>query len=424
MIEAAILAPKRVPTWKIVAVVLGSIALLLLLFFGWLSRVGSRKWASMEAKVQEMLVEARGRSSARPALRGTPVAGNAWDDYDLALKEVEKFKASRSVPYDFLSRGPKADRAKVEALLADHGVALEHLRRGAARSHGQYPYKWEEGFSQPIPGLLSSQTLANLAACRSRFLVEEGKFREAAELLLDTCQFGRDFGFNGVLISEMIGIALYSIALDELRDLILSGKLSREDLVEVARELELLDRSFPRNGQSMMNEAMSAGMGFLKLGASGGEGEVFGEGSRGWSFLLPSHLLLGDAFESHLALMKRCADTDDKPWPEVERIGEGIRDQAEHLKNPISKIMIPGLTSSGRAGRERRTQLRLLRVAAHYRATGEVLELDDPFGKKLVTSKSGDRLKTWSVGRNGTDDGGVGDWKPAAGKDIVLETDR
>ena len=205
-------------------------------------------------------------------------------------------------------------------------------------------------------------------------------------------------------------------------DLVLSGKLSREDLLEVGRELELLDRSFPRNGHSMMNEAMSSGFGFLKLNDSGGEADVLGEGAA-WRFL-PTHLLMGDAFESMLGFMKRCADADDKPWSEAERIGKGIQAEAEHLKNPISKIMIPGLTSSHRAGRERRAQLRLVRVAVHYRATGEVLDVDDPFGKKLFTSKAGDRLKVWSAGRDGVDGGGAGDWKPVAGKDIVLETDR
>jgi len=416
---------KRVSTWKIVAIILGSLVLLLLVFCIWLSGVGRRRWAAMEVRVREMLAEARARDSARPALRGTAVPGSAWLDYELAIQEAVKFKGSVSALGEYVSRGPKADRAKVEAVLRDHPAALEHLRRGAARSHGQYPYKWEDGFSQPIPGLLSSQNLANLAACRSRFLVEEGKPREAAELLLDTCLFAHDLGSNGVLIAEMIAVAIYSISFDELRDLILSGRLSPEDLAEVGRELELLDRFFLRNDQTMMNEAMSVGLGFIRMSETGNEEEILGPGAGGGlKFALASHLVLADAFFTHLELMKRGGGSDDRPWAEVDRIGREIQDDMEHLKNPISKMMVPGLLGCSRTVRERRAQLRLLRIAAHYRATGEVLELDDPFGGKLLTSKAGDRLKLWSVGRDGADDGGTGEWKPRAGKDIVLETDR
>jgi hypothetical protein len=94
------------------------------------------------------------------------------------------------------------------------------------------------------------------------------------------------------------------------------------------------------------------------------------------------------------------------------------------LKNPISRIIIPGLVGANRAGRERRTQLRLLRAAAQYRATGEMPELADPFGVKLLSSTQGQKIKVWSVGRDRVDDGGKGGWKPQAGPDIVLEFDR
>jgi hypothetical protein len=66
-------------------------------------------------------------------------------------------------------------------------------------------------------------------------------------------------------------------------------------------------------------------------------------------------------------------------------------------------------------------------MAAHYRATGEVLELEDPLGAKMRTVKTGGTLQIWSVGSNGVDDGGAGTFKPQAGKaqsDIVLEVER
>jgi hypothetical protein len=74
--------------------------------------------------------------------------------------------------------------------------------------------------------------------------------------------------------------------------------------------------------------------------------------------------------------------------------------------------------------RERRAQLRLLRLAAHRKATGEVLALDDPFGTTLRHAVTPAGLKAWSVGEDGRDDGGAGDWEGRAGPDIVLEVPR
>ena len=105
-------------------------------------------------------------------------------------------------------------------------------------------------------------------------------------------------------------------------------------------------------------------------------------------------------------------------------MGQEMDREIQGLANPVARFMIPRLLLGHRAGRERRVQLTLLRVAAHYRATGEILDLDDPFGAKLITSKTGDHLKVWSVGRDGVDDGGLGDWRHTSGRDIVLDVDR
>jgi hypothetical protein len=65
----------------------------------------------------------------------------------------------------------------------------------------------------------------------------------------------------------------------------------------------------------------------------------------------------------------------------------------------------------------------ILRTAARFRGTGEILNLRDPFGENRIHSERDGRLRVWSVGKDGNDDGGSGEWKPQ-GKDIVLEIPR
>ena len=420
---------RRHTGWKVAGLIAAGAAVLVGAYAIYIHAVADRRWAEMEKSLRELREDHAARNVPRPVLRGEAVPGYAWDDYTPALQAM---KGVSSVLGDFITRSPKADRAKVEALFVSHAAALDGLRKGAQRADGIYRMKWEDGFSADIPGLLQSQNLVNLAAARARVLAEEGKPREAADLLLDAAVFARDLGYNQLLISEMISCALYGIVLEDLRDLILSGKLSAEDLSRVERELDSLDRSFPRNSDSMLNEALAAGFQYTKAGVNLGELVQLQGGAGGsrelsnyllWSVLLPGRLTCADAYFIQLDFMKRYAGAGERSWSAVQ--AENQRSQAEigKLRNPLASILLPGLTSSHRAGRERRTHLRLLRVAARYRATGEILSLEDPFGTKLQTSETGGKLKVWGVGRDGVDDGGQGQWKIGNG-DIVVEIEK
>lgn len=425
-------APRRTSGWKVLGLICAALGVIALVYALYIHAVARRRWTEMEASVQVLRVACDANNLPRPVLRGTAVPGYAWDDYTPALNTMKGVPSA--VLGNFVSRSPQADRAKVEAVIASHGAALDGLRKGAARADGIFRVKWEDGFSADIPGLLQSQNLINLTVCRSRFLAEEGKHREAAELLLDGGQFARDLGYNQLLISEMISIAIYALVFDELRDLILSGKLGPDDLSQVGRELGLLDESFPKNSRILMNEAMAAGYGFMKLEGGLGEAISIQGGGGGWAegmgtYLLwriffPQKLICADAYFTELEYMKRYAAASERSWAEAD--AEGTKGQSEmgKLRNPIARIMVPGLTGGERAVRERLAQLRLLQAAAHYRATGLIPYLQDPFGEKLRTSMEGNKLKVWSVGKDGADGGGKGEWKVQAGPDIVLEVPR
>lgn len=411
---------KGMSVWRVVGILVISLLVAFLLVYLWISVVGQRRFREMGADVDQMLAEARARDASRPVLHGTAVAGNSWTDYEPALKETRSMRADREALGLFIERKPKADRARVEGILAAHPSPIEQLRKGAVRATGQYPYRWEDGFVAGGPGFIDAQVLAQLAVIRSRLLVEEGKLREAVELLLDCCQFARDLGHNATLISGMLSMAHYGLAFDELRGILETAAPAKEDLLDLERALEAVDRSFPSMEFDYFNEAMATGCALRKEDLQGIEGMVLLRGFEG-----PRRLLFADAFDTHRHFMRLSGATESKPWSEALRLQAEMDRELEKLWNPLSRLLTPGLIGSGRAARERRAQLRLLRVAAHYRATGELLSLDDPLGVRLNSTLTGTRLKIWSVGRDGADDGGTGDWKPTTVKsDIVLEVDR
>jgi hypothetical protein len=107
---------------------------------------------------------------------------------------------------------------------------------------------------------LGTRRTTQLAIAQARILEERGHPRDAADLLLDVSQFASDLATNGVLLSSLAGLSAYTASLDGLRNLILSGKLSRQELATLAKELEVADRNFPPLGPVFSNEATATGI--------------------------------------------------------------------------------------------------------------------------------------------------------------------
>lgn len=386
--------------------------------------MSARKWAEMERTIQKLLAQTQARDTSRPPLRGSAIPGNAWAEYTPALTAARKLVRDNWALREYASSTPSADGQKVVPIVAAYRKEIDRLSRGARATDGLYPRHWKEGFSAPIPDAWECTYLTNLTACQARLLMVAGESRHAAELLLDTCQFARDLGFNGDPMAESLSLQIYGMALDQLRELVGSSPLSHNDLAEIERELGLLDDSFPKTEHSLLNEALAIGSTFLKMDQEGQNSQFGNVPLKQWKYGFSPRLILADAFNIHAGYLSRFSKVDSMPWTDVAGIGANINLDNTQQTNPISRILTPQFVYRIRAGRERRAQLRLLAVVVHYRRRGDILELGDPFGNTLRTSRTGDRFKVWSVGSDGADDGGIGGWDPSKGKDIVLEVKR
>jgi hypothetical protein len=364
--------------------------LALALAFLWLLGVASSSWTK---GVAEAIDEARARDPRRPVMRGEAVPGRAWAEYEQGLAAV------RGVAVDDVNRwleGAAADRAKAGAILAANEKALGFLRAGARKAEGGYPIQWERGASASVPALIDVRNLTTLAVGQARVLVEAGKPREAAELLLDAAQFGADLGQNAILLTELTALSVLCQVFDGLR------RLPPDP--EVGKALAVLDATFPNHADAVQNDVALLGVSFVRME------QAFDPSA--WRFGFSQRLMTVDAWPTVEDMVRRMAATTTAPWAEAERVTAAIAADAKGSHNPIVQTIIPGLVRSQSASRERRAHLRMLRVL-HGGAAG----LDDPFGGKILS----DGGKVWSVGADGIDGGGAGAWKPAPTGDIVLE---
>ncbi len=375
-------------------------------------------------RVEALIRAAEARIADRPVLRGEALPGNAWENYDLALAEVRKI-TSRAPISDLVNRNARADIPVVRKILETHGAVIDQMRRGTRRAVGQVPFEWERRGDEYRSQF--TMILAQLAVCRARLDLQDGRARAASDLLLDLCQFARDLGHNSSHTSAMISMFIYWLAFEDLRDALRPGRLSPQDLREIDRELALIDRIFPDVQASILNDTADVGRRFLR-----GELLIMKSDFSGlescpptWRYLWSGPLMAADTFEFQDRMALRDAGAEALSWGEEQRIMTESEAERGRSANPIvqawSKTRVAFSASTPSCTfRDGRARLRLLRIATRFLACDEVLDLDDPFGSKLRHEAAGSRLKAWSVGADGRDDGGAGDWARNA-KDLVLE---
>src|SRR5688500_3118349 len=224
----------RATALKVSGVVFGAMIITSLGLLALFHLTVERRWQSMEQRVLAPRDEADHGPAQRPAFRGRPAPGDAREDYKAAIGAAESFSFSDYRPDSMPLNSEGANGPLPEP---DFQRTLEPviaaLKRGAARETFQRalgldlrPGEEEHDYNYDV---------VRIAACRARYLGQQGRRREAAELLLDACRFGTDIGEPHLLLPP----------LTSLSDLIQEEGLLQGDAAGIARELVLLEAELP-----------------------------------------------------------------------------------------------------------------------------------------------------------------------------------
>lgn len=412
---------RRLSNWTVAGIIAGLLVLIVGATTLMIRSEGNRAYAAMGERTRELIAEIRARPTTRPVLRGTAEPGNAWTDYEAAIAMAKSVGVDRQVLLAFIVRSKNADEAAAIKQVAMHQPSLDLLRRGVRRAEASFPYEWERGHAVVVPSLIGMQELGMLATAQARLLRNSGRLKESAELLLDLAQFAGDGRRNGVLVSDMIGIAVLSGVVDELRDLIASSP--PDLLAQIDRELAQLDRDWPDVTISLRNEA-AATHAVLVTGNFGDTG-IDPRFYEAWRHGFSTKLMVADAGAWSLHTTEFAVRQESQPWLELVKAFD--EHKSEHVKssNPLLRALTGVSASASASVRHRRAQLRLLRMAVRFRLDGTTPDLADPFGDKLKWVRTETGLKAWSLGRDGLDQGGKGTWNgDVFGTDTVLEIQR
>jgi hypothetical protein len=379
----------------------------------WIQRTADRKWEEARQRIREL---SAAFPATLPPLPATEASKELQIHFVAAIREAVR-RNSREAEARKLVRSRQGGEA-LDVVLGDAQDFLDRLHEGARRcaaSPAEFPPGWRGEWDQPTLCFLM-----NCCVLRARRDRESGGPWNAAETLLDSLQLARFWASSGKGDNRVDALHSLDPSLDELRDILARETLSRDLLLRIDGELEALDAAL-RSPTSYLLPALARWAEGLETADL--DTQLMHEAPYRWRYLLPTRLMLADAFEFYDRHVRRLLDSEKKSYLDMARNANQLYREREASKNPL-------LYSDGSVAREldwvgleRAAQFRLLRVAARYRATGEILQLNDPFGRDFIHSRTENRMRFWSLDRDGRDDGGEagnGRWDRTA-KDIVIE---
>lgn len=380
---------RRTSALKASGLLLGSLVAIAGAAVIWRWSLEHRRWHHLESRVAELRATADTRFRPRPVLRGTPIPGNAWDDYLPALALVA-------------NAGDEPETAEGRRLWRSTcAPAVEILQRGTRRAEvGWICVRARQGEDDREAGFLGQiLSVGRIGVDRADLLLEEGKTREGIELALDLLKFAEDVAADGDERAQYSAWHLQETAMVVLEHALQGDRLTGDNCRQIDRELGQLDTTFPRLAPVLLGRLEQYGTWILKEAPLSDLVGCRATGAAiptGWRELYSERMMKVAAFDTTDALITRLLRSDQSRTAEEEAQRDALDAGRAEAKNTYTKILTnPSYIPKSGRSRSLRSWMRALRVGAHFGATGEVLDLLDTEGEKIVTGMDAGKLVLW-----------------------------
>ena len=352
-------------------------------------------WAAMETHGATMRADFDRRDHRRDALWGDNTDGAAFAEYARAAALAKPLSGQDHLELVATLRRTDAEiAAETVELRARWRPALEAMRAGAHRRDVRPPAVCGEDPNAGVSNLLLARWITNVAMFEARALRQAGQHREAVEWTLDAMTFGADHVRNGVLINQMIGLALVAIATSETWSDAALHRLDRPALDLLAAGLARLDAQLP------WHLDLTADLLWLADSLAHPPGEGYGVGSAtAWRYGFSAKWMTADAFAHYAATMERLADSRQLAWSKHQASMNAEMTALANSSNPMLSLMAPNVTAAESNLRQTLARIRLLRAAVGLLRGDDISRLRDPLGDGMLkVTREGDLTYVRSVG--------------------------
>lgn len=407
------MTPGRRRFVVLLAVLLGLPVLGAVVVNVWINRVADERWAAAQERIRQLGVAFPNADGRRESEIMTEASKENQIHFVAAIRMAAPIRFAKESTEALIAK--RKPGAEADLHLSEAAEWMERLHQGARRiaaSPADFPARWH--------GDWDVTTLSYMMNCGVLLARQQRKQEmpfEAAETLLDSMLLARFWAISGKSFNRESALRALPPTIRELGDLLCSDPLSADQLKRVEDELMPLEAAMESSHRDLEPELARWGE-WLERCDPKAEGYLTGAPYR-WRGILPVRLMKAQAFEFAERKTRLLSSLEGRPYSEMLSARGQLMEEGFESLNPIIRMTtIEGDRVDWREEPERKTQLRLLLVAAHYRATGEVLNREDPFGAMFHHSLSGSSMRVWSNGPDGADDGGT------PNKDLILEIPR
>jgi hypothetical protein len=389
---------------------------------------GDRIFAAYRSAAMADITAERQRIAAdrRPVLFGTPIDDNAADRYRTLTQTIGERLQSTTARMAVLRAaddGPRKPRsAEVAHLVEISRPELEALREAVRCRRCDWHFPWERGIYATLPSL-GARDAANLLVIEGHQRAERGDVEGATERYLEVVRMGTDYESSGALIGTLFAAAIERIGTNALLRLVASDGLAAQPAWdEVESKLDLLE---PRLA------SMSIAYRGERLGYVGWESMSDDDRALlGMPHLrkplrpfYPGRFFLADAARAQSETLRTFEQANEQADPrEATRLSRAAVDRDLRSRNVLVREGLPVLLRARVVQDELAARFRLVRAAVRleriwakqgrYPTNATAIDLPiDPFAypAKLhyASLADGRGYRLWSVGANGTDNGGI-----------------
>ena len=128
-------------------------------------------------------------------------------------------------------------KALVAQYLADNQQALELLHKGAAIEHSRYPIDLSKGFEALMPALSHIRAGARLLELEALLDAENGEVEKVVDSIKSTFGLARSLSKEPILVSQLVRIACQALGVSAIERTVNRTEFSDEQLVELGQVL-------------------------------------------------------------------------------------------------------------------------------------------------------------------------------------------
>ena len=285
----------------------------------------------LEKDLEQRITEWENKEYKRPPLFGPAIAGNAAEFYQQAESQMTELIKDSEV---WIQWGEYVDSFKP---LSTTGISyyekakpiIELVKQNNKMESYKSPLNIRDGFGCKIPDMVSTRHIAKAMVIQGRELEKNNKYLEALQLYCEIIRFGDSYFHYGALIPAMISIGVSEKGYEEIRRVLLTNKLSEQNINELISYLKILFNPEPSSQLNYETESLSMAS-ILKSGIAKKE-----------SFPPSAWLktILGvQAWDDIPLIYKEIGEITTLPYYKAKDDTEKLQERIKGFWNPITRL--------------------------------------------------------------------------------------